>query len=486
MKPSRALTPLLAALSGLSGLSGCVAPPAIDPLAHLPQDIYAMLPAETLASVRAGIEASMVDLPLGRPHQGRFTDPSEALHLYRFRAAPGMPLTITARSAGPDVMLVLYEDALYQQSNQIAIDLGSEDPRDPNGPHSELITLLPPDTDQHYVLEVRQTLKSGQFQPGDYTLFFTPGVSPAADILVNPALAPRAAFSSDGRKDRRASEALVRLGNYATEAAGGSGAAPVVGRALPIALGERREATPADYSGDLYEFVGTPGSPVTITLRSNDFPIRAALLADDSHDPASLIAFDQNQLKAYDSNGLNAEIIATLPADRDGRYYVWVAPEHQRRTDRYSITLTEGHRPAADIVRVPKAIFGNSGRFMSPYTEDGTVAPWVEKGLSASVARNLSRTAGALSGGAAGGNNAGLALAVLAGEAAGWVGSELALQAMGGWAAIKADSDLSFDSLEDMARYLQHHHAEHPDYQDVLAATYGIYPELRTAIFAAR
>lgn len=33
----------------------------------------------------------------------------------------------------------------------------------------------------------------------------------------------------------------------------------------------------------------------------------------------------------------------------------------------------------------PEPIYGNTGQYMCPFTEDGTVAAWVEKGMTASV-----------------------------------------------------------------------------------------------------
>lgn len=126
----------------------------------------------------------------------------------------------------------------------------------------------------------------------------------------------------------------------------------------------------------------------------------------------------------------------------------------------------------------PEPIYGNTGKYMCPFTEDGTVAPWVEKGMAASVGANVGAAAGAYAGQKAleqvpffGG---------MLGRAAGQAtGREIAIKASGGWDFIKSSSDLSFNSLEDMAHYLHATNSAHPQYAKVLQATYGIYPDLK-------
>lgn len=132
----------------------------------------------------------------------------------------------------------------------------------------------------------------------------------------------------------------------------------------------------------------------------------------------------------------------------------------------------------AAAVAAPDPIYGNTGKYMSPFTEDGTVAPWVEKGMSASVGASVGGAVGAYAGQKAleqvpffGGF-----LGSKAGNAA---GREIAIKAAGGWEFIKSSSDLSFNSLNDMARYLHATNSGHPQYAKVLKATYGIYPEFQ-------
>lgn len=137
-----------------------------------------------------------------------------------------------------------------------------------------------------------------------------------------------------------------------------------------------------------------------------------------------------------------------------------------------------------DGYRGPMPILGNSGAYMCPYTEDGTVAKWVEKGMTASLASNM---------GAAAGTYAGQRVLDQVPFIGGWLGSklgaatgrELAVQAVGGRKFIKENSDLSFNSLGDMAHYVVAKHSQHPQFAQVLKATYGIYPDFQAAVQAA-
>lgn len=130
---------------------------------------------------------------------------------------------------------------------------------------------------------------------------------------------------------------------------------------------------------------------------------------------------------------------------------------------------------------IPEPIYGNTGAFLCPFTEDGTVAPWVEKGMSASVGGSLGGTLGGYAGQKAleqvpfvGG--------WLGGMAGKKAGREIAIAAAGGWDNIRETSDLSFTSVNDMATYVMAKHSTHPQFSKVLEATYGIYPEFRDAM----
>ncbi len=45
--------------------------------------------------------------------------------------------------------------------------------------------------------------------------------------------------------------------------------------------------------------------------------------------------------------------------------------------------------PKPNEIVVPKPIQGNSGKYMCPYTSDGTVTPWVEKGMIAKLGADV-------------------------------------------------------------------------------------------------
>jgi hypothetical protein len=140
--------------------------------------------------------------------------------------------------------------------------------------------------------------------------------------------------------------------------------------------------------------------------------------------------------------------------------------------------------PAAANLPVPEPIYGNTGQYFSPFTEDGTVTPWVEKALTASAGAGIGNAAGAYLGQKALENVpfVGGFLGGMAGKAA---GREIALNVVGGWEYVKETSDLSFNSLEDMARYMAAKNSAHPQYADVLKATNGIYPDLMQAMASA-
>lgn len=141
-------------------------------------------------------------------------------------------------------------------------------------------------------------------------------------------------------------------------------------------------------------------------------------------------------------------------------------------------------QPAQLAAVAPQPIYGNTGEFMSPYTEDGVVAGWVDKAVNAKLGAAIGSQAGAYAGRKLMENVPffGGMLGQKVGDAA---GRKIAIEASGGWEYIKESSDLSFNSLNDLAVYMYAHHSSHPDYQKVLEATWEIYPELQTAYMPA-
>lgn len=132
----------------------------------------------------------------------------------------------------------------------------------------------------------------------------------------------------------------------------------------------------------------------------------------------------------------------------------------------------------------PKPIVGNTGKYMSPYTEDGTVAPWVEKGRNASAGASMGGFLGAQAGQRVAENIPfiGGLLGQSIGESA---GRAIAVKMAGGEEFIRANSDLSFNSLDELAVYLYATNSAHKDFDEALKLTQEIYPELKTAYYPA-
>jgi hypothetical protein len=139
---------------------------------------------------------------------------------------------------------------------------------------------------------------------------------------------------------------------------------------------------------------------------------------------------------------------------------------------------------APSSIQAPTPIVGNAGKFMSPYTEDGTVAKWVEKGRSASAGASVGGFVGAQVGSRLAENIpfVGGFIGQQVGQAA---GRSVALSMVGGEAYIKETSDLSFNSVEDLAVYMYAKNSSHKDYPKVLELTQAIYPDLARAYYPA-
>lgn len=132
----------------------------------------------------------------------------------------------------------------------------------------------------------------------------------------------------------------------------------------------------------------------------------------------------------------------------------------------------------------PQPIIGNSGKYMSPFTEDGTVSQWVEKGKAASAGSNVGGFIGAQAGQKMAGQIPffGSLLGQSLGESA---GRSVALNMAGGEEFIRANSDMSFASVQDLAVYMYAKNSSHKDYAEALKLTQEIYPELKTAYYPA-
>ena len=126
----------------------------------------------------------------------------------------------------------------------------------------------------------------------------------------------------------------------------------------------------------------------------------------------------------------------------------------------------------------PTPLMNNEGKYMSPYTQDGVLAEWVDKAINIKIGKTIGKhlgtflmdddsQTGSLISGFFGGS---------AGESK---GREYAIKASGGWEYIKSTSDMSFESIDDMAVYLFAKHSHHEHYKGGFDATIEIYPELK-------
>ncbi|MBB09571.1 MAG: hypothetical protein CL550_01250 [Alcanivorax sp.] len=134
------------------------------------------------------------------------------------------------------------------------------------------------------------------------------------------------------------------------------------------------------------------------------------------------------------------------------------------------------------------AIKDNSGQFLSPYTSDGVTAEWVNKTINVSMGKATGSAVGGVAGAYAAnkvlenvpfGGMLGGFLGSKAGKA---VGGNTALEASGGWDFIRSSSDISFNSMNDMARWLATTHRDKSNFVDVIKAADKIYPGLQTAV----
>jgi hypothetical protein len=126
---------------------------------------------------------------------------------------------------------------------------------------------------------------------------------------------------------------------------------------------------------------------------------------------------------------------------------------------------------------VPTPVANKSGKYFAPYTNDGQLAGWAQKAMSAQVGAAIGAKAGEKAGSMAA-SKIPLAGGLLA-MGAKKKGKELgALAAVGGADYIKKSSDASFNSVQELALYMHLKCAANPDYVKAFAATMAVYPDL--------
>jgi hypothetical protein len=149
-----------------------------------------------------------------------------------------------------------------------------------------------------------------------------------------------------------------------------------------------------------------------------------------------------------------------------------------------AILLSAVAAPSYAQLKGPAPIEGSTGKYMSPYTSDGVTAAWVTKSMQVKAAGQIGSMAGNYAGqkameqvpfvGGYLGKKAGAAL-----------GRSAALQAIGGEAFLRSTSDLSFNTLQELAQFIYLNFGANADFNQILKATYAIYPELESIYPAA-
>lgn len=157
----------------------------------------------------------------------------------------------------------------------------------------------------------------------------------------------------------------------------------------------------------------------------------------------------------------------------------------------------QGARNDVPKSKIPQPIMNNSGRYMSPYTQDGVMADWCDMAINAKIGATAGGTAGAVAGGVAGnmiadqllsnvpfgGLFGGIAGGIVGNQAGKAAGKSIALDAAGGIEKVRATSDMSFNNLRDMSIYLYAMHSNHQHYKAALEIAMEIYPELKDSYY---
>lgn len=139
---------------------------------------------------------------------------------------------------------------------------------------------------------------------------------------------------------------------------------------------------------------------------------------------------------------------------------------------------------AAAAAHAGEPIQGTTGKYMSPFTTDGTTSGWITKSMQVKATGQVAGLAGQYAAQKALENVPFVGMfGKQIGEAA---GRQVALQSIGGEAFLKETSDLSFATAQDLADYVKANHADHPQIGKVMEATWAIYPDVQQAWAMAR
>lgn len=137
--------------------------------------------------------------------------------------------------------------------------------------------------------------------------------------------------------------------------------------------------------------------------------------------------------------------------------------------------------PKSKVPGDPVYIPNNQGRYMSPYTHDGVLADWVDKGVSVKAGSQLGKTTLGATAGALGDHYGGDIIGILGRTIGQLVGNAAAraatMKRIGGYEYVQATSDISFNSLRAMAYFLRENYRRHPHFALAIDLTAEIYPE---------
>jgi hypothetical protein len=193
------------------------------------------------------------DIEFGQTVSGNFKPMSQArldahesianAHTYRFRAEQGSWVTVTVRSAGPDITLWLNKGFKPFMgsvgSSAFAFAAWPDFDPTPDG-HAELILPLSKNKTGEYAVEVRSR------QPGGYTLTLTEGIAPTLDLwsVPTPLSAQQGEYPLPFRKD---GTLAPWVGQVLANSAGAGGLASSVGeQTTKVLLGAAAGATARD------------------------------------------------------------------------------------------------------------------------------------------------------------------------------------------------------------------------------------------------
>ena len=137
--------------------------------------------------------------------------------------------------------------------------------------------------------------------------------------------------------------------------------------------------------------------------------------------------------------------------------------------------------PKPNEIILPTPISGNSGAFMCPFTEDGELAPWVLKAVAVELAGKLGKEVGKYAGKKLVDETVGNVPFIggwLGGKAGKAIARKIALEMVGGEEYMKETSTLSFNSLDDMSRFIYGKYSGHVKFDAIFKLLCDLYPDL--------